>query len=78
MFDPKTMELVVKVLLIAGAVNWGLIAAADLDIVQALFGKIEFEIFGFTVEKIVKLLVGIAGFLALYALVFPGKAPVKA
>ncbi|MGI4778831.1 MAG: DUF378 domain-containing protein [Janthinobacterium lividum] len=50
------------VLLIVGAVNWGLVGAFGFDLVAALFGPMTL------VSRIVYLLVGLAG---LYALTMP-------
>ncbi len=56
----KTLNIVTLVLLIIGGLNWGLVGAADFDLVAALFGP------GSTLSRIVYCLVGLS---ALYQLI---------
>lgn len=55
-------DWVAWVLVIVGAINWGLVGLFGLDLVAALFGSMP------TVSRIVYVLVGIAG---LYFLTYP-------
>lgn len=57
----EQVKLIVKVLLIAGAINWGSISLIGVDIVSKVFG------YG-NIDKFIKLLVGIAGGVASYDL----------
>lgn len=38
-FDKQVIQLVVQVVLIAGALNWGSVALFDYDFVDSLFGE---------------------------------------
>lgn len=60
----KTLDVTALILVIIGAVNWGLIGFFRFDLVAALFG----EMTAFT--RVIYALVGIAG---LYAISFLGK-----
>jgi uncharacterized protein len=60
----KALDITALVLVIIGAVNWGLIGFFRFDLVAALFGDMS------TFSRIVYALVGIAG---LYALSFFGR-----
>jgi uncharacterized protein len=55
----KTLDLLTRVLVVIGALNWGLVAIADFDLVAAIFGLD----FGETnaVTRIVYGLVGLSG-----------------
>jgi uncharacterized protein len=55
----KTMDLIATVLLIVGGLNWGLVGAADFDLVAALFGPMS------PISRVVYILVGAS---ALYQL----------
>lgn len=48
----KKIDVVAAVLLIIGGVNWGLVGAAQFDLVAALFGELS------PVSRVVYLLVG--------------------
>lgn len=61
MLDDKTIAVVVQVLLIAGAVNWGLVTYNKTDIVTMLTG-------GGEIEKYVKYAVAAAGAYSAYKL----------
>lgn len=50
----KTIDIVAAILVIVGALNWGLIGIADFNLVSALFGTS-------ILAKIVYVLVGISG-----------------
>ena len=56
---PTAIDIVALVLVIVGAINWGLVAIAEFDLVAEIFG----EEFGTTnaVTRIVYGLVGLAG-----------------
>lgn len=56
----KVFDLVVLVLVIVGAINWGLVGAFNVDLVAVLFGTMP------VVAKIVYILVGVAGLYMLY------------
>ncbi len=60
----KTLDVTALILVIIGAINWGLIGFFRFDLVAALFG----EMTAFT--RVIYALVGIAG---LYAISFLGK-----
>ncbi len=55
----KTMDVITAVLVVVGALNWGLIGLAKFDLVAALFGMRFGETSALT--SIVYLLVGLAG-----------------
>jgi uncharacterized membrane protein YuzA (DUF378 family) len=55
----KHLDVVAAVLVIVGALNWGLVAVARFDLVAALFGRSFGEVSGVT--ALVYGLVGIAG-----------------
>lgn len=56
----KTVDIVAAVLLVVGGLNWGLVGAANFDLVAAIFGR------GSAFANVVYVLVGIA---ALYQIV---------
>jgi uncharacterized membrane protein YuzA (DUF378 family) len=60
----KALDITALILVIIGAVNWGLIGFFRFDLVAALFGELT------AFSRIVYALVGIAG---LYAISFFGK-----
>ena len=51
----KGIDVVAAVLVVVGALNWGLVGAAKFDLVAALFGS------GSILSSLVYTLVGIAG-----------------
>ena len=55
----KTIDVVATLLVVVGAVNWGLVAVARLDLVAALFGLSFGEVSGIT--AVIYGLVGMAG-----------------
>ena len=55
----KVIDVVAAVLVVVGALNWGLVAVADVDLVAALFGLSFGEVSGLT--AVVYGLVGVAG-----------------
>lgn len=58
---PKnTVEWVVWVLLVVGALNWGLVGAANFNLVDTVFGA------GSLLAKVVYVVVGLAALYALY------------
>lgn len=61
MLDEQTMAIIVQILLIAGAINWGLTAVFDTDAVKTVTG-------GGQAEKIVKVCVACAGLYSAYNL----------
>jgi uncharacterized protein len=50
----KTIDILAAVLLVVGGLNWGLVAAADFDLVAALFGS------GTALARVVYGLVGLS------------------
>ncbi len=60
----KALDITALILVIIGAVNWGLIGFFRFDLVAALFGELT------TFSRIVYALVGIAG---LYSISFLGR-----
>ena len=56
----KTVDITAAVLLVVGGLNWGLVGAANFDLVAAIFGR------GSAFANVVYVLVGIA---ALYQVV---------
>lgn len=59
--DQKTLVLIVQIILIVGAVNWGLVAFNGTDLVKSLVGS-------GNAEKYVKMAVGVAGLYAAFLL----------
>lgn len=64
MLSSQTVQLIVKILLITGAINWGLVALVGIDMVRSVVG------FGL-VERTIKVIVGAAGVIAAYELAKP-------
>jgi uncharacterized membrane protein YuzA (DUF378 family) len=60
----KTLDYIALVLVVIGAVNWGLIGFFSFDLVRVIFGDMTL------ISRIVYALVGISG---LYALSFFGR-----
>ncbi len=60
----KTLDYIALILVVIGAVNWGLIGFFDFDLVRAIFGNMTL------VSRIIYSIVGIAG---LYALSYFGR-----
>lgn len=51
----RTVDVVCAVLVVVGALNWGLVGVANFDLVAALFGE------GSAFSRLVYTLVGVAG-----------------
>ncbi len=51
----RPLDVTCAVLVVVGAVNWGLVGAANFDLVATLFGPMS------AVSRVVYLLVGLAG-----------------
>ncbi len=60
----KTLDYIALVLVVIGAINWGLIGFFGFDLVRAIFGDMS------VVSRIIYALVGVSG---LYALSFFGR-----
>ncbi len=60
----KTLDYISLVLVVIGAINWGLIGLFEIDLVRVIFGEMSM------LSRIVYTLVGIAG---LYSLSFFGR-----
>lgn len=52
----KVLQLIALVLVVVGAVNWGLVGVAQFDLVAALFGGADAAL-----SRVVYALVGVAG-----------------
>jgi uncharacterized membrane protein YuzA (DUF378 family) len=61
MFDAKTLSILIQILLIAGAINWGLVAYNGTDAVKLATG-------GGDIERYVKFAVAAAGAYSAYQL----------
>lgn len=73
----RTVDVISRVLVVVGALNWGLVAAFRFDLVAALFG-LEFGQVS-AGSAIVYALVGLAGFAqAVTLLSAPSRRPVLA
>jgi uncharacterized membrane protein YuzA (DUF378 family) len=60
----KTLDYIALILVVVGALNWGLIGFFNFDLVKAIFGNMTL------ITRIVYALVGVSG---LYALSFFGR-----
>lgn len=60
----KTLDYIALILVVIGAINWGLIGFFNFDLVRAIFGNMTL------ITRIVYALVGVSG---LYALSFFGR-----
>ena len=58
----KTVSLVAYVLIIIGALNWGLVGAFNFNLVDAIFGVRS------TLSMLIYILVGLSGLVAIYDL----------
>jgi len=59
----KVLNAIALILVIIGAINWGLVGLFEFNLVAAIFGEVP------VIERIVYILVGLAG---LYAISFSG------
>ena len=55
----KGLQQVANILVIVGALNWGLVGLLDLDVINMVLGSMA------GLEKIVQILIGLSGVLAL-------------
>lgn len=60
----KTVKIIALILIIVGALNWGLIGLFDFDLVATLFGGSDALL-----SKIVYILVGIGGIVSIKTLI---------
>lgn len=60
--DMRTLSLICLILMVVGALNWGLVALFGLDLVAALFGTS-------LAAKIIYLAVGVAGVYGIFMIV---------
>ena len=67
-FKQNPFEKLIQVLLIVGAINWGLIAYNGTDFVRNITQLINYQ----PLDKYLKLAVGIAGVYTLYKLILAG------
>ncbi len=58
----KPLDCIVMILMIVGAINWGLVGLFEFNIVSALLGFVPI------LEKIVYILVGVAGVWGIFLL----------
>lgn len=63
MIDEKDIEMIATLLIIAGALNWGLVAYSDADAVKQIAQRTPYSA---QVEYYVKLAIGAAGVFTLY------------
>ena len=61
----NTIDWIAMILVIIGALNWGLVGLFGFNLVSAIFGA------GTTLEQIVYILVGLAGIWAIYLVARP-------
>lgn len=61
----KIITAIASILIIIGALNWGLYGIAKIDIVECLFGGVKNKI-----GRIIYLLIGIAGLYSLLYVIF--------
>ena len=64
-FQKNPLQKVVNILLIAGAINWGLVAYNGTDLVRLLSNLVSYP----KLEYYIKLIVGLAGIFMLYKLI---------
>lgn len=64
----STLEWVAFVLVVLGAVNWGLVGLFGFNLVETIFGTAT------TLTRLVYVLVGVAGVYELVALAMPSKS----
>ena len=60
----KTIDYIALVLVVIGAINWGLVGILDFDLVRVLFGYMSI------LSRIIYIVIGVAG---LYSLSFFGR-----
>ncbi len=64
----KTLDVVSRILLVVGGLNWGLVGAAKFDLVAAVFGA------GSMLANIVYVVVGLAAIVQLVRIFTPESA----
>jgi uncharacterized protein len=69
----KTLDLITGALVVIGALNWGLVALAEFDLVAAIAGLSFGETNAFT--RIVYALVGVSGLYQIFSLVERARQP---
>lgn len=57
----KTLHVIALVLVIVGALNWGLVGLADVNLVAAIFGE------DTALSNLIYILVGIAGLTVIFS-----------
>lgn len=62
----KTVNVIAQILIVVGAINWGLVGLLNFDLVRAIFGGELGTVSG--LSAIVYILVGLAGLYGLYLL----------
>lgn len=60
----RTMQIIALVLVIVGAINWGLIGLFDFNLVALIFGGAESML-----TKVIYILVGVSGLLSIKELI---------
>lgn len=66
----KAVQLIALLLVIVGAVNWGLVGIAQFDLVAALFGGVDSPL-----SRVVYTLVGISGVVLATTALIPNASP---
>lgn len=64
----KAFDLVTKVLLIVGGLNWGLVGVANFDLVAAIFGQ------GSMLARVVYAVVGLCAVVQIFRLAAPERS----
>ena len=74
-FQHNPFDKIIQILLIVGAINWGLVTYNGVDIVRSLAQTVNYQ----PLDRYLKLTVGIAGLYMLYKLIMTmtGSTPSK-
>lgn len=64
-FQKNPFQRVIHILVIAGAINWGLIAYSGIDFVKLLANLVSYS----KLDTYIKLAIGLAGIIMLYKLI---------
>jgi uncharacterized membrane protein YuzA (DUF378 family) len=63
----SALDWIAMVLMIVGALNWGLVGAFDFDLVAAIFGSMSW------LSRLIYILVGLAGLYGIYLAIERGR-----
>lgn len=58
----KILTMVAWILLIIGALNWGLVGATDIDLIAKIFGA------GTLISRLIYILIGLSGIYGIYVM----------